>query len=413
MLSFLHRKKRDVAGRLRSGQKVMKKSSVSSVIFGAAFLMATSAVGPGFLTQTTKFTKELAASFGFVILLSVILDIFAQLNIWRVLTVSGKRGQDVANETISGSGYVLAMLIALGGLAFNIGNIAGCGLGLNVLFDLPIEYGAIISAMVAIVIFSLKDAGKAMDLVVKILGMVMLGLIIYVVFESKPPLAEAAFRTFFPETISPFTIVTLVGGTVGGYITFAGAHRLIDSGISGVQSLSEVNKSAITGICLTAIIRFLLFLASLGVIALGLVIDDKNPPASVFQNAAGNVGYRIFGVVMWSAAITSVIGAAYTSVSFLKTFHAKIEKNNNLLIIAFIVFSTIVFLFVGQPIKVLIWAGTVNGFILPIGLSLILLASRKKTIVGEYAHPRWLQIAGWLVVLLMLVFSILTLYNNL
>ena len=107
---------------------------------GAAFLMATSAVGPGFLTQTTKFPNDLskqgagdaalqiklAASFGFVILLSVILDIFAQLNIWRVLTVSGKRGQDVANETLPGTGYLLAALVAFGGLVFNIGNIAGC-----------------------------------------------------------------------------------------------------------------------------------------------------------------------------------------------------------------------------------------------------------------------------------------------
>ncbi len=392
----------------------MKKSAISSVILGAAFLMATSAVGPGFLTQTTKFTKELAASFGFVILISVILDIFAQLNIWRILTVSGKRGQDVANETISGSGYVLAALIALGGLAFNIGNIAGCGLGLNVLFDLPVEYGALISAVVAILIFSLKEAGKAMDFIVKILGVLMISLIIYVVFAAQPPIGEAVYRTFLPETISPFTIVTLVGGTVGGYITFAGAHRLIDSGISGIESLKEVNRSAITGICLTAIIRFALFLASLGVVALGMTIDDKNPPASVFQNAAGNIGFRIFGVVMWAAAITSVIGAAYTSVSFLKTFHAKIEKNNNFVIIGFIIFSTIIFLFVGNPIKVLVWAGTVNGFILPFGLALILLASRRKSIVGEhYQHPLWLEISGWLVVLVMLVFSILTLYNNL
>lgn len=392
----------------------MKKSTVSSVILGAAFLMATSAVGPGFLTQTTKFTKELAASFGFVILISVILDIFAQLNIWRVLTVSRKRGQDVANETISGSGYVLAVLIALGGLAFNIGNIAGCGLGLNVLFDLPVEYGAIFSAFVAILIFSFKEAGKAMDLIVKILGVLIICLIVYVVFASRPPIGEAMYRTFFPETISPFTIVTLVGGTVGGYITFAGVHRLIDSGVSGVESLSEVNRSAITGICLTAIIRFALFLASLGVIALGMTVDDKNPPASVFQNAAGNVGFRIFGIVMWAAAITSVIGAAYTSVSFLKTFHEKIERNNNFIIIGFIIFSTIVFLFVGNPVKVLVWAGTINGFILPIGLSLILLASRKKSIIGEtYKHPLWLEISGWLVVLAMLVFSVMTLFNNL
>lgn len=52
-----------------------------SVLLGAAFLMATSSIGPGFLTQTTVFTQQLAASFGFVILITIILDIGAQLNV--------------------------------------------------------------------------------------------------------------------------------------------------------------------------------------------------------------------------------------------------------------------------------------------------------------------------------------------
>lgn len=374
--------------------------------------MATSAIGPGFLTQTTVFTKQLLASFGFVILLSVVLDVFAQLNIWRVLTVSGRRAQDVANETLKGSGYVLALLIVFGGLAFNIGNVAGAGLGLEILFGVNVKIGAGISAIIGIALFTFREFGRAMDFFVKVLGFLMLVLIVYVVYESRPPLAAAAFRTVYPETISPIAIVTLVGGTVGGYITFAGAHRLIDAGITGVDALSEVNRGATTGILLTAVIRFLLFLASLGVIALGMTIDDKNPPASVFQNAAGIVGYKIFGVVMWAAAITSVVGAAYTSVSFLKTFHPTLERRDKLLTIAFIAFSTVVFLFVGQPITVLVLAGTFNGFILPVGLALILLASRKSKIVGDYRHPLWLQIAGWLVVLVMLGFSIQTVAEN-
>jgi Mn2+/Fe2+ NRAMP family transporter len=386
----------------------MAERSLRSVILGAAFLMATSAVGPGFLTQTTVFTKQLLASFGFVILLSVILDVFAQLNIWQVLTASGKRGQDVANETIPGSGYVLAILIAFGGLVFNIGNIAGCGLGFNVLFGIPVEVGAVISAAIGIAIFLVKEAGKAMDAVVKVLGVIMIVLIVYVVYASQPPLAEAALRTFAPLQIDARAIVTLVGGTVGGYITFAGAHRLIDAGISGVESLPEVRRSAVTGIVLTAIIRFALFLAALGVIAMGLAIDDKNPPASVFQNAAGTFGYKIFGVVMWAAAITSVIGAAFTSVSFIKTFSEKIETRTNMVIVAFIAVSTLIFLFIGNPVKVLVWAGTINGFILPVGLAIVLLASRKRSIVDEYRHPVWLQSAGWLVVLVMATFSVLT-----
>ncbi|REJ78702.1 MAG: divalent metal cation transporter [Acidobacteria bacterium] len=386
----------------------MNKKLTSSVFLGAAFLMATSAVGPGFLTQTAKFTKDYLASFGFVILLSVVLDIVAQLNIWRVLAVSGKRGQDVANETIFGSGYVLAILIVFGGLAFNIGNIAGAGLGFNVLFGLAPEYGALISACVGIGIFLFRDAGKAMDLFVKVLGFVMLGLIVYVVAVSRPDVGEAAYRTFLPETISPFAIVTLVGGTVGGYITFAGAHRLIDAGVTGEESLGEINRSATTGIVLTAVIRFLLFLAAFGVIGMGLAIDDSNPPASVFQNAAGEIGYKLFGVVMWAAAITSVVGAAYTSVSFLKTFNDKIEKHSRYVVIAFIAFSTLIFVVVGRPVMVLILAGTFNGFILPVGLAIILLAARRSKTVGNYIHPMWLQVTGWLVVAVMLGFSLWT-----
>ncbi len=383
---------------------------LSAVILGAAFLMATSAVGPGFLTQTAKFTKDLAASFGFVILISVVIDIFAQLNIWRVLTVSGRRGQDVANETIPFSGYALSALIVFGGLAFNIGNIGGAGLGVEVLFGLNPVYGALISGMIGVGIFAFKDAGRAMDYFVKILGFVMLALIVYVVFVSRPPVGVALSGTFWPETISPFAIITLVGGTVGGYITFAGAHRLIDAGVTGEESLNKVNKSATAGIMLTAVIRFLLFLAAFGVVSLGLTIDEKNPPASVFQLAAGPVGYKLFGIVMWAAAITSVIGAAYTSVSFMKTFHKSISDHTRAVTIGFIIFSTLVFAAIGKPVKVLVLAGTFNGFILPFGLAIVLLASRMDKIVGTYRHPLWLQISGWMVVFVMLWFSLQTLF---
>lgn len=388
-----------------------KGSRAPSVIVGAAFLMATSAVGPGFLTQTTVFTSRLFASFGFVILVSIILDVFAQLNIWRVLTVSGKRGQDVANATLPGSGYVLAGLVGFGGLVFNVGNIGGTGLGFNALTDLPPAYGAVISAAMAIGIFLYREAGRAMDFVVKILGVIMLGLIIYVVFASKPPVGEAVFRTFVPDQIDPWAIVTLVGGTVGGYITFAGAHRLIDAGITGKHSLQKVDRSAMTGIVLTAVIRYLLFLASLGVVAYGMTIDQSNPPASVFENAAGTFGRRIFGIVMWAAAITSVIGAAFTSVSFFKSFHPKIFEHSNYITVAFIIVSTAIFLIIGNPVSVLIWAGTINGFILPVGLALVLVASTRSSIVGDYRHSLLLRVAGWLVVGIMGLFSALTVFN--
>jgi len=368
---------------------------------GAAFLMATSAIGPGFLTQTTVFTETLLSSFGFVIIISILLDIGAQMNIWRVLAVTEKRAQDLANELLPGIGYFLSALIVLGGLAFNIGNIGGCGLGLNVLAGVDTAYGAIISCIIALFIFWMKEAGKMMDQFTKILGVLMIMLTIYVAFSSQPPLVDAIQHSFFPTTINTTAIVTLVGGTVGGYICFAGGHRLLDAGIKGEAALPQVNKSAVTGILITALMRFVLFLAALGVIVHGGILDKANPPASVFKLAAGELGYRFFGIVMWSAAITSVVGAAYTSVSFLRTFHPWIEKNYRWLISFFIVFSTCVFLFIGNPVKILVTVGALNGLILPIALALMLVAVKKTNLVGNYKHSTFLLTIGWFVVIVM------------
>ncbi len=379
----------------------LKKQSHWSVISGAAFLMATSAVGPGFLTQTTVFTASLQASFGFVILVSIILDIGVQLNVWRIIAVAEKRAQDIANKVLPGLGIFISALVVLGGLAFNIGNIGGAGLGFNVLFGISSEAGAIVAATLAVGVFAVKEAGLLMDRFAQIMGVIMLLLIMYVAVVSSPPAGEAALRTILPEKLDMMAIITLVGGTVGGYITFAGGHRLLDAGISGKAALPQVHASAITGISIASVIRIFLFLAALGVVSQGLPLDASNPPASVFRQAAGPMGYKLFGMVMSSAAITSVIGAAYTSVSFLKTFHRQVATHENYVIIAFIILSTAVFVAIGQPVRLLILAGALNGLILPITLTVMLIAAHRKDITGDYHHPLWLTLFGILIVLVM------------
>ncbi|MEL3958948.1 NRAMP family divalent metal transporter [Caldifermentibacillus hisashii] len=397
---------------MKAGIKMGKQESNRSILLGAAFLMATSAIGPGFLTQTTTFTEQLAASFGFVILVSIIIDIGAQMNIWRIIAVSEKRAQDIANDVLPGVGYFLALLIVMGGLAFNIGNVGGAGLGLNVLFGISPELGALLSGIFAIGIFLIKEAGKAMDRFAQIAGFVMIGLTIYVMFTAKPPYGEAVMKTFIPDDISYLAIVTLVGGTVGGYITFAGGHRLIDAGIKGKEAIPQVTKSAVSAIGIASIMRIFLFLAAFGVVAQGFALNPSNPAASVFQIAAGTVGYKIFGIIMWAAAVTSVVGAAYTSVSFIRTFNPFIDKNYQWFIVGFIAISTIVFVSIGQPAKILVLVGSLNGLILPIALGVMLIAAYRKKIVGDYKHPLWMTIFGIIIVITMAAMGIYSLLNG-
>jgi len=313
---------------------------------------------------------------------------------------------------VPGLGYVVSFMVVLGGLAFNIGNVAGAGLGLNVITGISAEAGAMISAAIAVCLFLFKEAGKAMDKFVQLAGIIMIVLVLYVVYQANPPVIEAAKNTVMPEHIDILSIVTLVGGTVGGYITFAGAHRLLDANVHGKAQIKNVTKSSVSGILITAIMRIILFLAILGVISQGVTLNPANPIADVFYRVTGDIGYKIFGVVMWAAAITSVIGAAYTSVTFLRIFSQRIALYQNYVIIVFIIVSTSVFVCIGQPVKVLVAVGAINGLILPMTLTPILFAAYRRKIVGDYKHPVWMTVFGAFVAIVMAVLGFYTIVSK-
>ena len=378
---------------------IINNKASLSVLLGAAFLMATSSIGPGFMLQTAAFTGQLKADFAFAIIVSLIFSIVAQLNVWTIIAVTKKRGQDIANQVLPGLGYGVAFLIALGGLAFNIGNIGGAAIGLNIIFGIDTTMGAAISGIIGILLFAFKKMGGVLDTTAKLLGVVMLVLIAYEACVTNPPVGEAVSHVLMPDQIPWLATVTLIGGTVGGYITFSGGHRLIDAGVTGIEHLKDVRRAAFMGLSVDALVRILLFLAVLGVVSMGFTLDAKNPAGSAFLLGAGQVGHLIFGLVFFCAALTSVVGADYTSVTFLKTLFKVVEKYEKLTIMAFIFISTCILIGLGKPAALLIVAGSLNGLILPITLAVMLVATHKKEIVGTYKHNRLLYWAGWIVVL--------------
>ena len=212
-----------------------------------------------------------------------------------------------------------------------------------------------------------------MDRIVIVLGFVMIAMTGYVAVISQPPVGLALRNAVWPDEVDFLSITTLIGGTVGGYITYAGAHRLLDTGVHGPARVAEISRASVIGVIVTGVMRVLLFLAVLGVVATGVRLDPANPAASAFSAAAGEVGLRIFGLVLWAASITSVIGASYTSVSFLVGSGAHLDRTRNLAVVCFIAASSVVYLFVGAaPVPLLIFAGAFNGLILPVGVAAML-----------------------------------------
>ena len=80
-----------------------------------------------------------------------------------------------------------------------------------------------------------KMAGRAgKDLVIK-----MIALMCYVAVKAAPSLDIVARGTLAPDTINWMVILTLIGGTVGGYISFSGAHRLLNASIRDMKDATR------------------------------------------------------------------------------------------------------------------------------------------------------------------------------
>ncbi|KNY39717.1 membrane protein [Vibrio harveyi] len=380
-------------------------------ILSVAFLMATTSVGPGFLTQTAVFTNIYKIDMAFPVFASMFITFGIVMNLWRIVGVSGMRIQDIANKVAPGMGYVVGILLAFGAVAFNFGNVSGAALGINVLTGVDTTWGALFTGVVGCLLFVVHNASKRMDQMARYLGLFMIILIAYVAMTSLPPMGETMSAAVMPTDIGSLLLptLTIVGGAVGGYYT--GAQRLVDIGLQGKDKAPAIKTAAWAGISIAVVIRILLFLAVFGVIATGATLDSANPAADAFRQGAGEVGYFIFGLVLFVASITSVVGNSYMAISLIKTLFPIVARNEKVWCVGFIIITSLGTVTMNMPILLLMLAGLVNSIILPIVLGMMLVATRRKDIVGDYKHPVYLTFTGIAIVVVMAASSMTNISN--
>ncbi len=384
---------------------------LNKTILSVAFLMATTSVGPGFLTQTAVFTNIYKIDMAFPVFISAFITFVIVMNLWRIVGVSGMRIQDIANKVAPGIGYIVGILLALGAIAFNFGNVSGAALGINVIAGIDTTWGALITGLLGSTLFIAHNALKRIDQMARYLGLFLIILISYVAIKNMPPMLQVISAAVAPSDYKSLLLptLTIVGGAVGGY--YAGAQRLVDTDLDGKNKIIQINNAAWAGISIAVIIRILLFLAVFGVIVTGVTLDNTNPAADAFRQGAGNFGHFIFGLVLFLASITSVIGNSYMAISLIKTLFPMIARNEKLWCIGFIIFTSMGTVLLNMPILLLMMAGLINSIILPVVLGIMLLATRRRDIVGDYKHPIYLSLSGFFIVIIMAASSITNVNN--
>jgi Mn2+/Fe2+ NRAMP family transporter len=94
------------------------------------------------------------------------------------------------------------------------------------------------------------------------------------------------------------------------------------------------------------------------------------------------------------------VGCSFTSRSFLRGLWRPVDERPRAALVVFVAAALGLYLFLGRPVRLLVAAGALNGLILPVTLGVVLLAARRRDLMGAYRHPAWLTASGalaWLV----------------
>lgn len=367
-------------------------------IFSAVFLMASASIGPLFLMSTADLTIQFYERLAFVIIITGIIELGIQMNIWRILTVAKTPAHLVINKIIPNFGTFMSVVVLLGGIAFNIINILGLGIGISLLFNVDIKLGASIGLMIAILFYLLNRNRITLETFIG----VMLSFIIAIILLAYAFTAtDVPYDVTLAKTVLPMidydivtTIAMMVALSIGGYISFAGAHRLIDVEITGEKYKTAVTRSAAYSVIIVTVTRLLLFFTILGLSRSNVILFKDNLLESAFSEVFGGLGSYALGILFICASLTSIVSVAYTTGTFIKSVNDIIKKYIDVVLLMLVLTSWFIFLLKGEEVVLLQITTILNGLILPVILGGILHSSRRSDIVGHYRHPLWLSIYG-------------------
>ncbi|QNL44643.1 divalent metal cation transporter [Oscillibacter hominis] len=378
----------------QSDQQAKKVAFTTTL--GAALVAATTQVGPGFTTQSALFSAQYLGAFFLCIIAALALDIITQANVYRILCFTRKRGQEVAAAIHPVVGYLLTAIVVFGICVFQFSNVSGTGLGMSALFGTSTAVSTVLCGLIAMAVFLSRSANKIINILAQVLGAVLILTALILVFMAKPPVGEIPSQIAGADVSSLLLpTITILGSVCGGYGAYIGSHRLLDSGVSGAENYYLYKRTQLLGTTTVYVLRVLLVLVTFGAVMHGATIDMANPAPSSYQAVAGMFGYRLYGAVILAAGTTTILGAAAIFLSFTKTHFKWIAAHERQSAILFIGICTVVDVFLGQPVNLLVAAGSINSLVLPFTMLVMLIASHSKRIMGEdYRHPVWMTVGA-------------------
>ena len=386
---------------------------------GPGFLVAAAFIGPGTLVTASRAGAEYGTALLWAVLFAVVTTAFLQDMAARV-GLAGRRGlaeairDSLANPRLRAAALgLIATTILVGNAAFQTGNLLGSALGVSLLTDLP---PGLLVAIVGGLAGALLMTGAYKTIQNALVGLVGLMSVVFFVVAvlTAPDVGDLLSGLLVPRVPpgSLLTVLALIGTTVVTYNLFLHASAVLErwpDAARNDENVRESRRDTLFSVALGGLITAAVVIAASPLMGQG-GDADVGAVAARLEPVLGRAAPVFFGVGLFAAGLTSSItaplAAAYAAAGALGWSADLRGLRFRLLWGAVLATGMFCGIFLGaSPYQIILLAQAGNAVVLPLTLILLLVVVNRAGIMGRHRNSRLANVAGALVVLVIIGLS--------
>lgn len=385
---------------------------------GPGAIMSAAIIGPGSVTTAS----QQGAMYGFtslwVIMLACLIAYFFQEPAMRIAIGCKETVMvGVRDHLNPGVAKFLWIVIFVGSIAFQAGNLGGAAMALEYLIPgTSTLMWAVIMSLLALVVVVLNRY-KVIENVNQVLILMMVFAFVLTAFTSGPDpgrMIREGFSFQIPGGDAVLAVsllaTTVTPNLVLGYSAFL-RKKYADS-TDPRTDIKLAKADLALSMCVTFLITAAIIVCSATVIhPTGKAVTSAADMAEQLVPLLGRYAGILFAIGLWAAAISSVLyQVSIHNELFPTAFHIDPNpraKHNIAVIAAVILIPVLIIAFIGSsPVQLIITAQALNGIALPMVCVICWILCNKKELLGSYANNLRQNIVMGCVTLLTTLFAL-------
>lgn len=369
---------------------------------GPGLLVTVGFIDPGNWASNFAAGSEFGYSLLWVVTLSTVMLIILQHNVAHLGIVTGLCLSEAATRyTPSWVSRPILGTAVLASISTSLAEILGGAIALQMLFGIPIVWGAVLTtAFVLVMLFtnSYKKIERSIIAFVSVIGLSF----IYELFLVKIDWSQAVqgwVTPSFPDG-SMIIVMSVLGAVVMPHNLFLHSE-VIQSHEYNKQDDASIRKvlkyelfdtlfSMIVG---WAINSAMILLAASTFYQAGVQVEELQQAKSLLEPLLGNNAAVVFALALLMAGISSTITSGMAAGSifagiFGESYYIK-DSHSQIGVVLSLGIALLMIFFIGDPFKGLLISQMVLSIQLPFTVFLQVGLTSSRKVMGQYANSRW------------------------